>query len=313
MAHLNDRGQLILIAAFALAVTFVAISLVVNSAIFTENLATRGETTGGSDTLLLRHEVEQDLENVSAYVSEHNETAPIAAVNDSTQNLSVQSAVQNARLGRVVSVGVVGGSGQFDATVLQTNGSRSYVNASDETDWTLVDGADRLDELTVNVSEATTSDSSDAFTLVLGDTGAGPLDTWKLSVYDGPYASSYNVTVDDRGVGTQREVINGSYVLVNVTDRTITNATATTSYPSLLNIDHSSGTNETTFEKADRVEGTYTIDYRNPEGLDELDFNQTASPVYNVTIDSLEATFRYETADLRYNTTVAVRPGEDDA
>ena len=49
MADLKgERGQILLIAAFALAVIFIALGLVVNGAIFTENLASQGDASGGS-------------------------------------------------------------------------------------------------------------------------------------------------------------------------------------------------------------------------------------------------------------------------
>ncbi|MEF8907354.1 MAG: hypothetical protein V5A13_05805, partial [Haloarculaceae archaeon] len=50
----RDRGQIILVTAFALAVAFVALSVVINGAIFTQNLATRGDTAGGGDALQQR-------------------------------------------------------------------------------------------------------------------------------------------------------------------------------------------------------------------------------------------------------------------
>ncbi|MDZ7850960.1 MAG: hypothetical protein U5K70_09295 [Halodesulfurarchaeum sp.] len=46
----RSRGQMLLVAAFAMAVVFVALALILNTAIFTENLATR-ETTDGHDAV----------------------------------------------------------------------------------------------------------------------------------------------------------------------------------------------------------------------------------------------------------------------
>ena len=49
----RSRGQIILVSAFALAVIFVSLALVLNTAIYTENLATR-ETVDGHDVVDLR-------------------------------------------------------------------------------------------------------------------------------------------------------------------------------------------------------------------------------------------------------------------
>ena len=73
MADLNgERGQILLIAAFALAVIFIALALVVNGAIFTENLASQGEASGGNAVLELRSEVTRALGEV---VDEANRNA----------------------------------------------------------------------------------------------------------------------------------------------------------------------------------------------------------------------------------------------
>ena len=63
MANLrdDDRGQIILVAAFAIAVIFVSLALIVNSAIFTENLASRGETAGSDGALSMRAMVETNV------------------------------------------------------------------------------------------------------------------------------------------------------------------------------------------------------------------------------------------------------------
>ncbi|MFB6085754.1 MAG: hypothetical protein ABEJ84_02940 [Halodesulfurarchaeum sp.] len=46
----RSRGQILLVAAFAMAIIFVALALILNTAIYTENLATR-ETVGGHEVL----------------------------------------------------------------------------------------------------------------------------------------------------------------------------------------------------------------------------------------------------------------------
>ncbi|MFW5900746.1 MAG: DUF7261 family protein, partial [Halodesulfurarchaeum sp.] len=52
----RSRGQIILLAGFALAIIFVSLALILNTAIFTENLATR-ETDDGHDALDLQQAV----------------------------------------------------------------------------------------------------------------------------------------------------------------------------------------------------------------------------------------------------------------
>lgn len=74
MADLNgSRGQILLIAAFTLAVLFIGLALVVNGAIFTQNLASQGDTSGGGDLLQQRAEVNRTL---GAALDDLNENGP---------------------------------------------------------------------------------------------------------------------------------------------------------------------------------------------------------------------------------------------
>lgn len=57
-----DRGQMIIITALVVAILFVGLALVLNSAIYTENLSTRETGEQSSPVLQERHTVEQDLQ-----------------------------------------------------------------------------------------------------------------------------------------------------------------------------------------------------------------------------------------------------------
>ena len=74
MANLSedDRGQLILVGAFIIAAAFIVLALVVNSAIFTENLATRDDVPGSQDALEFRDEVHQGVSNVIEGTNQNN-------------------------------------------------------------------------------------------------------------------------------------------------------------------------------------------------------------------------------------------------
>jgi len=80
VAHLNDddRGQIILIAALALAVTFIGLALVVNSAIYTQNLASRGEVAGSNDALEMRAMVETNVGQGVTAANRYNHSSQTA-------------------------------------------------------------------------------------------------------------------------------------------------------------------------------------------------------------------------------------------
>lgn len=64
MANRRDRGQLILITGLVIAVLLVAMVLILNSAIYTENVATRGVDKGGNDAIDFRNTVVEGAEEI---------------------------------------------------------------------------------------------------------------------------------------------------------------------------------------------------------------------------------------------------------
>jgi hypothetical protein len=309
VADLNDRGQLVLVAGFALAVMFVALALVVNSAIFTENLATRGETTGGSDALLGRHQAEENVGNVIGSLNNRTTATPVAALNRSMLNLTLQSGIQHAQDGRLVTADVVEGSEQLSARLFQENDSRTYSNATGTTDWTLASEATRIHGAEFNLStdslaNVTTPGRDSAFNLVVNDSS----DEWQMAVYEPRETDAYdaNVTVDSPAGGTDTYSVSGDFVRINVTEGTVEGSAfpALGSYSSLAS-------NTTRFENANESRGTYAVALGlNGSGhVAAGNYNATASPVADVDIDSLEVTYRHETTRLRYETTFTIRAG----
>ena len=70
----DSRGQIILVAALAIAVTFVALALIVNTVIFTENLATR-ETVDGQQAVAFDQSVKETGEALLARAHARNASA----------------------------------------------------------------------------------------------------------------------------------------------------------------------------------------------------------------------------------------------
>jgi hypothetical protein len=71
-----DRGQLILVAAFGVAVMLVALALILNTAIYTENLATRGsDISGGHDAIQYGDTTQRTLHETVRYVNYNNDSS----------------------------------------------------------------------------------------------------------------------------------------------------------------------------------------------------------------------------------------------
>jgi hypothetical protein len=309
MADLNDRGQIILIAGFALAVIFVALALVVNSAIFTENLATRGETTGGSDALIERHQVEESVTTIVENVN-NDSTDPATEIERSVENLSLQSSAQNAQSGRITTV-------QIDpeskvARLYQENDSRGYVNATGVVDWTLATGPDQFRTVEFNVStdnlaEVNESETDQMFNFSVTNTS----NDWQMYVYKNYTAAGdgdYKITVDYDGGEDTCSVSNSStYLDIQIN----TSSGLYVDYDYILAPCTESSVpkpnyNITRFENGDKANGTYSIVLENPDTIEQTNFNETGSPKADVWIEELEVMYRHETTRVQYVTNFTV-------
>ncbi len=313
MADLTDRGQIILIAAFALAVTFLALALVVNSAIFTENLDTRGETSGGTDALLYRHEVAENTANLTAAVNRNTTVGLVDELDRSLENLSRQGGFQNARQGRIVTVDLDEDSAVVLAD-LDNNDTSAYTNATGETDWTLATDTGAVRSAQFNVTNAPTTNESHAYYLFVNDTGSS--DYWRMSVFKRNSITSddYNVTVRNEvgRVSSCEPVASGGNFTINLTGGQVEGASPDCS-------DTLSDANRTftgyttkniTYREANNVTGNYSIQLENAD-LNVGNFNDT-SPTAEARLEELAVTYTYESDRLRYNTTVPIAPGEID-
>lgn len=293
MADVNrrDRAQIIVITALVLAVIFVALAVVVNSAIYTENLSTRD--SGSESQHVLEERSTTDL-SIRRAIHEANAAHPMATSFDPirsefTEIIESQSdsiGLESARFGRVLNVEITATTeGSY---VRQANDSRNFtaggVNRG-ATDWRLVNrttqaGTFRLDVQEDSLLDVTGSTASqmldDADDVLLGGvlfneafhvevtTESG--DTWRVYIFQG---------VDDDGnkkayVYTQQP---GEEILT--TEKTL---------DALL--DDSCGT---TFDG-----GAATIDVRNAEiggeSCEELEFydDQIVGTEHNVSYRNAE-------------------------
>jgi len=308
----GERGQLLLIAAFIIAVSFVVLALVVNSAIFTENLATRDDVAGSGDALESRHEVEV---NVGAIIERlNNGTAPsTSGFVDSVENVSRQGGIQQSAQGRFVEI-------RHDRTSMGTkiaqDRSGRFTNESDSPgDWTVAGGVPGTRSLRFNVT-----DESD----LLGST-----DHFRM-VVNGSNDNEWTLTVEE-------ETIGGDTVDIIVNPPTASPRTCQRDVDPFLVIDVTGGTaGDQRCQALDRlddgtpmwfaagIEPPYRIDFENPAeingtysmvvnmssvvsdvGTDPGDRPYSTSAIYSAVVE-----YGYYTSDVGYEAEIRVAPGE---
>ena len=216
----RDRGQLLIIIALVLGVVFVALAIVVNAAIFTENLATR-ETVDSERAASFTGDIERAIE---VHYNQTNtngfHTAPDAreTFNDTFRTWTDQRSNVSATEGGYYGANWTTHVGwRLDQS---TDDSFAPADKRDETEWTLAPNVRNISAFELNVTRQHLYKGADsaAFHVFLTDEA----DTWKVFVYrdgDGDIVvSADDPTTTKCTRTTDRAVINVSNGSVAGTD-----------------------------------------------------------------------------------------------
>lgn len=324
MADIDDRGQILLLAALFLAATFVVLAIVVNSAIFAENLSTRNDVAGSQEALEHRAEVADSAGEVLTYFNTNLDTnyptlrARVAADVD---NISRQSGRQQSASGGVVSVNY-GGDTQGNR-IAQDNRSRNLTSTDNSTDWTLAEDVNQTRDVQFNftdVDRGVIGDpaSPETFQMEL-DNGSV---AWEMAVQrQSPTRDQVNVTVTTATgasatcVGTEPLTTSGSLTvdLVEATvDGTFCRALSRLADGTPMWLETGLDSEyDIEFENSREFEGTYSMVI---EG-DPLDSNLRSNknnddPYFTTALYSVTLEYSYYTSDVGYETDIRVAPGE---
>lgn len=314
MAAVSDgeRGQLILVGGLALAVTLVAVALVLNAAIYTENLASRDDADRIDDANAVRNDVRAGLvgavEHVNDSESFGEQTDDVNASMDEIENESGYYAAQD---GGSLSVGNVS---YEEGWRLARDSEGEFVSPNNnETTYPLVDNG-TVREHSMNVSKDSLDEQgeiTDAISNLTGDdnvfnaTYTNSSSGVERSVF--VYNESDEVTVevynesDDRVGSVCRASAGNGYATVNVSDGTV------------------GGSSCAALDFYDDLGATYDLEYggtNNADGTYEVTANVTGGTAYtqhapdsSATILAAEATITYRSPELYYRTTIRYEPG----
>lgn len=296
-----ERGQLIIIGGVALALILVSLALLLNSLIYTENLANRDTSSDIRDVPLVRQEIAEMMNGSIAYVNRNNNTSHEALRSNLTAVLSdaeQRSQHQKANRGIFIDVSMVSVTNRTE--VVHDNSSRNFTNVSGMEDWTLGSGINEVQDYEMHVySEDLTrmTDTGDPFWVIATDGSR----TWKMKVRNDSSANEINVTVIDGDGNPDPEwcTASGDDVWINITDGTV------------------GGTDCSALNFPGDVTSPYTLKYKNAHnvsGTYELTAI-TTKPVetahYNTTGGSPRATYAINTTtvDLTYDSTIVSYSG----
>ncbi|MFB6131017.1 MAG: hypothetical protein ABEJ28_09380 [Salinigranum sp.] len=313
----DDRGQLLLVGALSLAVLFVALALIMNTAIYTQNLATRGNDLRSDGAIEFQRAVHDGVAGSIRYVTYHNNSTvdyrePYLAYNRSFSDLGNGTAVQYAATGQatnLTNVSVTAG------TRIEQDGERNFTSRNGTADWTLADGVTaRNFTMVVYPDNASLANGS-----LGGIVGINP---FQVRFTTG--GSSYDVYVSRNAFAKQLYVKVGSHspctvpyetgsrVRIDLTDATING----TRCNPLVPIGNASGY-DVSYANGDKIDGAYTlvVDETYDDVPDAPYANETTGkdPYKTRALYSATVGLTIEGPRTKYRSQITVRPGEDDS
>jgi len=313
----GGRGQLILIAAFILAVSFVVLAIVVNSAIFTENLATRDDVAGSQDALEHRYEVTQSIGEL-LMVANNDTSINHTHVEESVENVSAQGGVQQSSLGRIVNLSYSGNETGLRIFKDDPSGNFSSPQPTepDKDDWNLTQEAEfAVRNFEINVTDPNVLVDSDPFQVVANHTSDPDIE-WKMSIVRHNGGNGVEIEVGHTNQGPEsctRDDV-GEFVVVDVTSATVDGepCMALSELQNGTDMWFGTGVNDPfriEYKNSGDIQGTYSFivnDSSIHPGFHVDNHPQTPHDA----IYSVDVSYTYYTPSVGYETEIRVAPGE---
>lgn len=314
-----DRAQLFLVGALTLAVLFVGLALLLNTAIFTENLATRSTDPGTGQAVDFSGAAERGATGL-LYRANHAGGSPTHAqirseFESTVGNWSAGAGLHNARDARLSTVTVDTSSYVEGSRIEQTDQNRNFTNASyGATNWKLADDV-RTREFVVVVERDELESTTLGDIVTLGDpafeiqltNGSG---TYSVYVYEN--GGDVAVGVETPGGTTQScsEAV-GTHGRIDITGRTINGThcpalellgdlpTGTTSDP--VDVRYVAGNNAV---------GTYELTVDDSSGVETSNLGSAPGPTSTGAVYDANVSVTYRSTEIYFTEPIRIAPGE---
>lgn len=302
----RSRGQLLLIAGLGIAVTFIVLAVVLNTAIYTENLATR-DTVPGRQAVSFEHAAEEGTGGLLALVNYHNNSdyaklhQQLAA---EVRTWDAHTSLHGGAYGVIRGASLVGAE---DGTQIVQDDVRNFTDDDGNASWTLATNVTETRRFRMNVTRsALAADASNAFAVQV--TNGSQL--WRARIYA---SGTNNVTVDVYNGTTTTYEVTGENVEIDLTQGIV----GGNSYPGLVFAEGVTPPYNVSYEHADQVSGRYVLFVDRPQvpllsgvpGDPYYDRQSGLSPYTVPAVYSANVSVTFERPDLSYQSTVTVAPG----
>ena len=309
----RDRAQLLLVGGLVVAVGLVALAIILNSGIYTHNLASRVDPTA-SEAVGHTAVVRDSVEGLVEYAVRNNPDDVTAQTEGVTGGVStVSDVLARDAAGRAVLTNATVVATHEGRKVSQSS-DREFTDAGPNTEWVVARDADSVREFEMNV---TRGDLADQDGILFGAFSSA---TFNVS-FQPATGHTYNVSVyRDSGAGTTEVAVTNATSgrsfgpCTNDESRTeidLTGATVGGEHcPALERLGSVTEPFDVEFTNADNVYGTYSLVANTTNTPGNMG---SPGPGEEDTLYSVLVEVRFQSQRVDYRTTVTVAPGEIDA
>jgi len=312
----SDRGQLLLIAALAVAVILVGVALLLNAAIFTENVATRETGADGREAIDIRGSTVADIGELIERENERDaETNVTDRVGDGIDAMAPLLEREHIRHGIVVDLerqGIDEGERVEWDTDVRSGNFTVEREEEDETvqepEWTLLTEVNATRGFTLTIDRTTLESLDEPNETQLQDEAFG-IEFAGEGVSQYVYEDTDNVVVAQVSGGSvdhRCSIASADEVTVDLTgDRLETDEEMTRCHRGLWPTTDFEQIDSIEITNGDRAGGTFSLTIDDESTVADESELIVEPAVYAATVD-----FRYASADLDVETQVVVAPGE---
>jgi len=301
----DSRAQLILVTGFVIAVVLIALALVMNSAIYTENLATRSDSSGATEAAAYQRAVESAALEAFEYAHAVNDSDYVGLnrnVTDAIAGIDAISTRQEAAYGHIPNLSV---AATVNGTAISDDGG-VFDSDSDADNWTVASDVSAVRAFNIHVDDRSDLNQSGdrEFRVVVDPVSGG--DRWTMNVTRD--TSTNEVVVGVNATGSYDECRRSTVKpWINVTAGTVGGEPC----DALTFAEGITGSYDVNFRNGTGIEGSYSLvvndDVSVLYGVAGFGDPQDEPALYNMTVDMV-----YRTAELDYRTKIEIEPGDHD-
>lgn len=311
----NDRGQILIVTAAILVFTILALTVILNSLIYVENLETRSETVGTYDSLeisenqriIYKHTLQRENNRIGVTYSEYNDAM--------TRNHQI---IRNSTISKQNRDGSIFDSSLDvieEGTLIAQDSNGQFLDANGKTNWTLGNDLTTGRDYTMNL----TGNNLVQFNSTPTYSDLGSNNTFYVT-FDGSY-ETYIYTIDgETGVVFHTFTTSGSNVAkcqskTNNPTAQLYESRVDGEYCSAFDEFDSSSTSSIKYSNGNNIEGTYSLiaqtDFLNIDQNAYYDDTSGSDPYSSKAIYSIEVTITNKGYKDELTTTIRIAPGEN--